>query len=454
VRFADDTGRELGTGIVVDQADNVYATGYFLIGTQLGPFQLTSRGSYDIYVARLDTDLNVLCANQLGGAGADGANGIAVDNSGFLDTTGAFTGSGNFALPPNAPVTLTSAGDTDVFVSRQRLECHVHVTVVDSHILQLQGDDASNRLVITDDRNWTINVAVNDDPAMTFTGIDQVVVATGNGRNSVAYQVVGPDVMPADLTVRMGDGDNTLLADAHAGWGEPPSEMPWHIDISGGAGVERSTFLFGGPVGNLDLQDQLGKKQNTIDVRIENAQVSGGGTPVLNVNFLSGGGMNSIHAGIVSSPETPVLGAALFLRVAGTPGNDDRVSVDYRDVTIAAPQVLALTGVQGGDSLRLELHNALVNAPLAVGFAGPGGDPGSTVAINDVEHMPVPLDGSLTMSDRGGPFEDDVRVIYAFNPQSEPPGMPSDLHGAVEFHVPRGDPWGVLFELTPPAPGN
>src|SRR5262249_58871103 len=63
VRFADDTGRELGTGIAVDQADNIYATGYFLIGTQVAPFQLTSRGSYDTYLARLDTNLNVLCAN-------------------------------------------------------------------------------------------------------------------------------------------------------------------------------------------------------------------------------------------------------------------------------------------------------------------------------------------------------------------------------------------------------
>jgi hypothetical protein len=262
-------------------------------------------------------------------------------------------------------------------------------------------------------------------------------------------------VRPADLTVRMGNGDDTLLVDAHNGF-ENPTTMPWHIDVTGG-GVERSTFLLGGQMGNLDLEEHLAEKKSTVDVSIDPSASVEAVDSFLKMNFFGAGGADTVHA-VIGPADAATEGPGPINRVmletavdlsltAG--GGMETLSVEYHDVTIAAPQTLEMTGVQSGDTLHVTLQNALVSAPLAVAWSGPGDDSGST-AVAGAHYLPFPLDGSLTMTDRGGQFEDDVRVIYAFNPVPEPPGKPSDLRGAVEFDVPHGDLWGVLFEFTPP----
>jgi hypothetical protein len=323
VRFADDTGRELGTGIAIDQADNVYATGYFLVGTQVGPFQLTSRGSYDTYVARLDTDLNVLCANQLGGTGFDGANGIAVDHFGFFATTGAFTGSGQFSLPPGPVVTLTSTGDTDVFVSRQRLECHVHAMVMGGHVLQLVGDDTANRIALTDDAQGNITAMLDDDAPRMYHGIDQIVVMTLGGDDVFRYQggsptaVWNPDGRPADLTVDLGSGKNTFALDAYGPSRHLPSERPWRINVTTGENDDQVDLDVSGSV-PLQIAASLGGGNDIANVTLANDTLDSSTATTI---ALDGGNGDDHLAVQVLSPV--FLGAANLSVVAlGGLGND------------------------------------------------------------------------------------------------------------------------------------
>jgi hypothetical protein len=109
------------TDISVDSSGNVYTTGTFRSVADFDPgagtTNLTSAGSTDIFVSKLDAGGNFLWAKRLGGNSDDGATDISVDSSGNVYTTGTFRSVADF--DPGASMTnLTSAGDTDIFVSK------------------------------------------------------------------------------------------------------------------------------------------------------------------------------------------------------------------------------------------------------------------------------------------------------------------------------------------------
>ena len=80
--------------IAVDPNDNIYATGW-----TLGSLEGTNAGSYDIWLAKYDTDGNQLWIEQFGTGGDDAALGMDVDELGnyYLTgyTDGDLTGQGN-----------------------------------------------------------------------------------------------------------------------------------------------------------------------------------------------------------------------------------------------------------------------------------------------------------------------------------------------------------------------
>src|SRR3990172_4842131 len=112
---------DVGTGVAVDGSGNVYTTGYFRGTADFDPgdgtFDLTSAGSYDVFVSKLDAAGNLVWARRLGGTSDDYGYGVAVDGSGNVYTTGFFSGTAGFD-PGADPSNLTSAGGADVFVSK------------------------------------------------------------------------------------------------------------------------------------------------------------------------------------------------------------------------------------------------------------------------------------------------------------------------------------------------
>src|ERR1035437_6133157 len=116
------TGTDDGYSIATDASGNVYTTGYFQ-GTAdfdpgAGTFNLTSAGSNDISISKLDATGNFVWAKAMGGTGGDYGYSIALDASGNVYTTGVFTGTADF--DPGAGVfNLTSAGGSiDIFISK------------------------------------------------------------------------------------------------------------------------------------------------------------------------------------------------------------------------------------------------------------------------------------------------------------------------------------------------
>jgi len=110
-----------GYSIAIDGSGNVYTTGYFLWTVDFDPgpgtFNMTSAGSRDIFVSKLDASGNFVWAKQMGGGLADEGYSIAVDSSGNVYTTGYFLFIADFDPGPGT-FNMTSAGAEDIFVSK------------------------------------------------------------------------------------------------------------------------------------------------------------------------------------------------------------------------------------------------------------------------------------------------------------------------------------------------
>lgn len=114
------SGSDKANSIAVDASGNVYATGWFNGTVDFDPsssttFNMTSAGSTDAFIVKLDASGNFVWAKQAGSTGGDNGRGIVVDASGNSYTTGNFSGTVDFD-PSAATFTITSAGAADVFV--------------------------------------------------------------------------------------------------------------------------------------------------------------------------------------------------------------------------------------------------------------------------------------------------------------------------------------------------
>ncbi len=120
-RMGGDSFDVGGASVAVDASGNVYTTGTFTNTADFDPgngvSNLTSKGTFDIFVSKLDASGNFVWVGQLGGGSVDQSFSIAVNATGTIYTTGYFMGQADFA--PNEGVDeLTSAGSGDIFVSK------------------------------------------------------------------------------------------------------------------------------------------------------------------------------------------------------------------------------------------------------------------------------------------------------------------------------------------------
>jgi PKD repeat protein len=103
-----DTGRSTG----VDSAGNIIVTGTFAqtISDDVQPVVLTSSGGDDAFLIKYSPAGTLLWARSMGGPGADGASGLAVDRGGNITIVGTFAQTIGFNGGSQA-----SAGLSDVF---------------------------------------------------------------------------------------------------------------------------------------------------------------------------------------------------------------------------------------------------------------------------------------------------------------------------------------------------
>ena len=111
------------TGIIADADQNCYLTGFYNDSTTFGPgeaneVELTSSGSFDIYVAKYIPDGLLQWAKIAGGAGFDIGSGISLDAAGNFYITGFFQDAAIFGSGETNETTLTGTDHNDVYIAK------------------------------------------------------------------------------------------------------------------------------------------------------------------------------------------------------------------------------------------------------------------------------------------------------------------------------------------------
>ena len=107
--------------LAVDSNSNLYTTGSFF-GTVdfdpgIGIFNLTSYGSEDIYIRKLDSSGNFIWAKSMGGIYEDYGSYITIDHEGNLYCTGYFSGNVDFD-PNSGTFNMASESGGDIFINK------------------------------------------------------------------------------------------------------------------------------------------------------------------------------------------------------------------------------------------------------------------------------------------------------------------------------------------------
>jgi hypothetical protein len=112
---------DYAASISVDATGNVYTTGRFQgivdFDPGTGTVNLTSNGSYDVFIQKLTSSGNLVWAKSFGGSSTDEGISLSLDASGNVYTSGYFVGIVDFD-PGSGAVNLTSNGGTDVFIQK------------------------------------------------------------------------------------------------------------------------------------------------------------------------------------------------------------------------------------------------------------------------------------------------------------------------------------------------
>ena len=115
------TGWDHGSRTDEDANGNVYAIGTFEGTVDFDPgagiFNLTSAGSSDVFISKLDGKGSLLWAKRIGGPGDDYGVGLYVSPAGDFYITGDFSATADFD-PGAGTLNLTSAGNVDIYIAK------------------------------------------------------------------------------------------------------------------------------------------------------------------------------------------------------------------------------------------------------------------------------------------------------------------------------------------------
>ena len=195
-----------GQATAVDQAGNIYVTGYFSGSITLGTYTLANNGGYDIFIVKYDSTGNVLWANSAGGSGNDCANSVATDASGNVYITGYFD---------SPSITFGSYTLTNFALSYS----DVFLVKYDSNGKVLWAKSAGGTSVdransVTTDASGNVFITgYFDSPSITF-GSTTLTKSGGNDVFLVKYDSNGNVVWATGV---FGSGDetaNSIAADA------------------------------------------------------------------------------------------------------------------------------------------------------------------------------------------------------------------------------------------------
>ena len=171
-------GFDYGFSTTTDGSGNVYVTGQFESTVDFDPdtgtVNLTSNGSDDIFVQKLDASGNLLWARSMGGITNDYCYSITTDASDNVCITGVFAGTVDFD-PGAGTLNLTAVGANDIFV--QKLDTNGNLLWVKS--MGGIGNDGGNSIVT--DGSGNIYVTGQFESTVDFDPGPDTLNITANG---------------------------------------------------------------------------------------------------------------------------------------------------------------------------------------------------------------------------------------------------------------------------------
>jgi hypothetical protein len=171
--FGDQADQRV-TGVATDAAGHVLVTGNFSGAIDFGGSVLTSAGSGDIFIAKLDPNGNHEWSDRFGGTALDSGQAIAADAAGNVLVTGSFKGTAD--LEDGG---VTSAGGSDIFVVKvQGVDgsqlWSKHFGGLDTQTGQSITADAAGNVFVTGYMAGTVDFG--SGPLMSGGGLDIFVV--------------------------------------------------------------------------------------------------------------------------------------------------------------------------------------------------------------------------------------------------------------------------------------
>ncbi|WP_457129694.1 T9SS type B sorting domain-containing protein [Mucilaginibacter sp. HD30] len=182
------SGSCISSYLRVDAQNNTYVTGIFEgiidFDPSVSTFNLTATGGFDAFVAKYDTNGNLIWAKSMGGAGTDQPSGMDLDNNGNVTIVGQFN-SPIDANPGAGVFSLNNASDFDMFI----INLDANGNFLWAKSIGGSGADYGNKVAIDKDGNrimigqfqQTVQVGtVTYSTSGTFNGLIAKYDAAGN----------------------------------------------------------------------------------------------------------------------------------------------------------------------------------------------------------------------------------------------------------------------------------
>lgn len=361
------TENNAAIGIAVDNAGNVFLTGDFSGTANFDSTSLVSgAGNNNIFVAKYDTQGNLLWARQAGGADNDAGLRIAVDSVGNCFVTGIVTGQASFGTNK-----LTSINLFDTFLAKYSATGSVswvrlvQRTTTHWEALDVAADLGGN-CYLTGDFTGVITLG---GQSRTSTGASDIFLAKfGPGGSLLWLQRSGGSLDDRSFSVAIDSNTNAYIAGLFAG-----------------------TAAIGGTnLTSLGYSDIFIAKYNS------------SGTPIWAVR---GGGS------FMQSATDLTVDSTGHYFVTGAFTNDTTLgSITLHSIGGTDAYIARLGGPATGKPTTFVLDSLAVNARGHLQFQITGGASSSTVlqaSTNLVQWIPVatntfPADGTLTLEDPAG----------------------------------------------------
>jgi hypothetical protein len=174
--FGEAAANDYLESINVDkQTGEIYVGGWFMNTMKIDNISLTSKGSYDPFIAKLDASGTCIWAKNWGGTKYDKFINMDRDDAGNIFTTGMFSDVADMD-PEAAVLNFTSAGNYDVFINKFDKEG----SFIWAKQIGSMGNDWGNSVTVLGDGNvfasgtfaFTAEVGFTGDPLESVGGYD------------------------------------------------------------------------------------------------------------------------------------------------------------------------------------------------------------------------------------------------------------------------------------------